>query len=54
MATVDVERLRSFSADKFLAMERQLFEAVSREDEARLRRVEEAKAKKRKAKKKKR
>ena len=53
MAALNTERLRSFSADRLLVLERQLFDAVSREDEARRRRIEEAKAKKRKVKKKK-
>jgi len=53
VAALNTERLRSFSADRLLVLERQLFDAVSREDEARRRRIEEAKAKKRKVKKKK-
>ena len=53
MAALNAERLRSFSADRLLVLERQVFDAVVREEEARRRRIEEAKAKKRKAKKKK-
>jgi len=54
LATANIQRLRGFSADRFLALERQLFEAVVRAEEARKRAIEEAKAKKRKSKKKKR
>jgi hypothetical protein len=51
--TVNVERLRSYESDKLLALERQLAEGVEHAEEARKRALEEAKAKKRKAKKKK-
>jgi hypothetical protein len=53
VSAVNVERLRTFPSEKLLGLERQLNEAVGREEEARKRRIEEAKAKKRKAKKKK-
>ena len=53
VTALNADRLKSFSADRLLVLERQVYDAVAREDEARKRHIEEAKAKKRKAKKKK-
>lgn len=53
VAKVNYERLGQFIPDRLLALERQLFEAVAREEVARKRGIEEAASKKRKAKKKK-
>lgn len=51
MAGIDWARLRSFSGDGLLALERQMLEAVDREREERRRAIEEKKAKKRRKKK---
>jgi hypothetical protein len=49
----NLERLQSFSTERFLAYEKQIIDTIDREEEARKRALEEARAKKRRSKKKK-
>ena len=48
-----IERLQSYSTDRFLAYEKQVVETMKRAEESRRRAQEEARAKKRRSKKKK-
>ena len=49
----NVERLKSFPTERYLAFEKQVLDGIAREQEARRKAIEEARAKKRKSKKKK-
>lgn len=49
----NLERLKSFPSERFLAFEKQILDGISREEENRKRALEEQRAKKRKSKKKK-
>jgi hypothetical protein len=50
---LNTDRLVSFPTDRFLAFEKQIYDTIDREAEARRRAIEEQRAKKRKSKKKK-